>query len=214
MSSAAGGPAGSVADGPATPVTNGPATRVTDGPVGSTTDGQMSSADEVVLIPDATGADIPRRSATPVTVHIVAWTHPDAESLRALQRLEIAERYGRDDSEPGPAPTADDIAVFMVAYSPDGQPVACGGLRQLDEVTAEIKRMFVTSSSRGSGASVAVLQHLEQYALERDWDRLRLETGTAQPDAIRFYEREGYQLIERYGHYVHNADSICYEKVL
>jgi putative acetyltransferase len=161
-----------------------------------------------------TDAGIPRRSAPPVTVHIVEWTHPDAESLRALQRLEIAERYGRDDSEPGPAPTADDIAVFMVAYSSDKQPVACGGLRQLDEATAEIKRMFVTPLSRGSGASVAVLQHLEQYALERGWDRLRLETGTAQPDAIRFYEREGYQLIERYGHYVHSADSICYEKVL
>jgi putative acetyltransferase len=180
----------------------------------SAADWQIGSADEVVLLPSATGADIPQRSATPVTVHIVEWTHPDAESLRALQRLEIAERYGRDDSEPGPAPTADDIAVFMVAYSPDGQPVACGGLRQLDDAIAEIKRMFVTPSSRGSGASVAVLQHLEQYALERGWDRLRLETGTAQPDAIRFYEREGYQLIERYGHYVHSADSICYEKVL
>ena len=151
---------------------------------------------------------------SPITVRIVDWTHPDAESLRALQRLEIAQRYGRDDSEPGPAPTADDIAVFMVAYSPDGLPVGCGGLRQLDLASAEIKRMFVTPLSRGSGASVAVLQHLERYALEQGWNRLRLETGTAQPDAVRFYEREGYHLIERYGHYAHNADSICYEKVL
>jgi putative acetyltransferase len=193
---------------------NGQMSSADNGQMSSAADGRIGSADEVVLLPSATGADIPQRSATPVTVHIVEWTHPDAESLRALQRLEIAERYGRDDSEPGPAPTADDIAVFMVAYSPDGQPVACGGLRQLDDAIAEIKRMFVTPSSRGSGASVAVLQHLEQYALERGWDRLRLETGTAQPDAIRFYEREGYQLIERYGHYVHSADSICYEKVL
>ena len=148
------------------------------------------------------------------TVRIVDWAHPDGETLRALQRLEIAERYGRDDSEPGPAPTAGDIAVFMVAYSSDGLPVACGGLRQLDDTSAEIKRMFVTPLSRGTGASVAVLKHLEQYAHERGWNRLRLETGTAQPDAIRFYEREGYQPIERFGHYVHSADSLCYEKVL
>jgi putative acetyltransferase len=177
----------------------------TTGTVGDTSADGTSTPDEVAT---------PPRSTTPVTVHIVEWTHPDAESLRALQRLEIAERYGRDDSEPGPAPTADDIAVFMVAYSSYGHPVACGGLRQLDPATAEIKRMFVVPASRGSGASVAVLQHLEQYALGRGWDRLRLETGTAQPDAVRFYEREGYQLIESYGHYARNADSICYEKVL
>jgi putative acetyltransferase len=163
-------------------------------------------------------ADVLHHAAAVVgtTIRIVEWSHPDAEALRALQRLEIAERYGRDDSEPGPAPTADDIAVFMVAYSSEGLPVACGGLRQLDDSSAEIKRMFVTPLSRGTGASVAVLQHLEQYAHNRNWNRLRLETGTgtAQPDAVRFCVREGYQPIERYGHYVHSAESLCYEKLL
>jgi putative acetyltransferase len=151
---------------------------------------------------------------TGITVRIVDWSHPHSESLRASQRVEIAKRYGTDDSEPGPAPTADDISVFMVAYSADGVPVGCGGLRQLDHESAEIKRMFVTPLSRGSGASIAVIRHLENYAREQGWQRLRLKTGTAQPDAVRFYEREGYHAIERFGHYVHSAESLCYEKSL
>ncbi len=149
-----------------------------------------------------------------VGVRIVDWAHPDGELLRNLQRREIAERYGTDDSEPGPAPTAADMAVFVVAYSADGAPVGCGGLRQLDDSSAEVKRMFVRPTSRGTGTSVAVLRFLEQHAREMGWTRLRLETGTGQPDAVRFYEREGFTSIERYGHYVHSVDSLCYEKAL
>ncbi len=42
-----------------------------------------------------------------------------------------------------------------------GQPVACGGLRQIDETHGEIKRMYVTDSARGTGAPVAALRGFE-----------------------------------------------------
>ncbi|MEE2055061.1 GNAT family N-acetyltransferase, partial [Nocardiopsis umidischolae] len=47
-------------------------------------------------------------------IDIVSWNDPDATALRAGQRAEIAERYGTPDSEPGTAPSAEDIAVFTV----------------------------------------------------------------------------------------------------
>ena len=147
-------------------------------------------------------------------VREVAWDDEGATALRAAQRLEIAERYGTDDSEPGPAPTAADITAFFVAYSDDGTPVGCGGLRRIDETHGEIKRMFVAPSSRGSGVSTAVLGALERFGLESGWSRLVLETGAAQPDAIRFYTREGFTPIDRFGYYADSEESLCYEKTL
>jgi GNAT superfamily N-acetyltransferase len=146
-------------------------------------------------------------------VEAVPWFDPRAENLRQAQRDEISQTYGTPDSEPGPAPTADDITLFVIALD-DGQPGACGGLRQIDETHGEIKRMYVSDTARGSGAAVAVLRALEAAASERGWCRLVLETGTEQHAAIRFYEREGYRPILPFGHYVASAISLCYERAL
>jgi putative acetyltransferase len=147
-------------------------------------------------------------------VRAVAWDDPGAVSLRAAQRAELEVRYGTPDSEPGPAPTALDITVFFVAYSDDDEPLGCGGLRQLDASHGEIKRMFVAPQHRGSGVSTAILATLEGFGRERGWVRLVLETGAAQPDAMRFYEREGFIRIPPFGYYVGSPISVCYEKAL
>lgn len=145
-----------------------------------------------------------------------AWEDPEGTALRLAQRAELDERFGRDDHEPGPAPTAEDIAVFLVAVDAHGTAIACGGLRQIDPTSAEVKRMYVAPASRGTGAAHAVLAALEATARERGWTTLRLETGddTLQPDANRFYQREGYYEIPRFGHYADSEISVCYEKRL
>ena len=147
-------------------------------------------------------------------VEQVDFDHPASAALRQAQRDEIAIRYGRPDSEPGPAPTADDITAFFVAFDENDNPLGCGGLRQRDDAEAEIKRMFVAPEHRGSGVSTAILQRLEQYGRERGWARLVLETGDQQPDAIRFYTREGYERIPNFGYYVDSSYSLCFAKPL
>jgi len=149
-----------------------------------------------------------------VRIEQVEWDHPASVALRAAQRAEIAERYGTPDSEPGPAPTGDDITAFFVAFDDDGTALGCGGLRQLNVSEAEIKRMFVRAESRGTGVSTGILSRLEQYGTESGWRRLLLETGDGQPDAIRFYTREGYTRIANFGHYVDVAASLCFAKDL
>jgi GNAT superfamily N-acetyltransferase len=134
-------------------------------------------------------------------------------TLRAEQQAEIAIRYGTPDSEPGVKPSGSDITVFFVAYDGD-DPVGCGGLRELDATEAEIKRMFVRPAARGTGVSTALLARLELYGRERGYRRLVLETGDRQPDAVRFYEREGYTPIPNFGYYVDSDLSLCFEKVL
>ena len=133
-------------------------------------------------------------------VRAVGWGDPAAFALRAAQRAELEIRYGTPDNEPGPAPTAEDIIVFFVAFGENDEPLGCGGLRAIGTPEAgireaEIKRMYVAPSHRGTGVANAILDTLENFGREQGWPRLILETGTAQPDAIRFYEREGYTAI-------------------
>ena len=150
---------------------------------------------------------------TDLVIRAVAWDDPGGERLRVAQRDELTLRYGTPDSEPGPSPSGDDILVFLVAYR-DGQPVGCGGLRALDAEHGEIKRMYVDPAHRGTGVSTAVLRALEGEAAARGWTRLVLETGTEQPDAIRFYTREGYEPIPLFGYYVGSELSLCFARSL
>lgn len=143
----------------------------------------------------------------------VSWDDPAGVALRVAQRVELTERYQNPDSEPGPLPTADDMASYYVAF--DGTtPIGCGGLRALDAEHGEVKRMFVVRERRGSGVATAILRRLEADARERGWARLVLETGDQQPDAMRFYEREGYHRIPNFGYYAESSLSVCYERVL
>ena len=71
----------------------------------------------------------------------------------------------RSDHEPGPPPSEADTAVFLVAHDKaSGQPVGCGGLRILDQHTAEIKRLYVLPYTRGSGVASSILAALEAHA--------------------------------------------------
>ena len=153
-----------------------------------------------------------------LVIRAMPWDDPAGETLRSAQQNEISVRYGTPDSEPGPKPTAADISVFLVAFdvSADGNetPVGCGGLRTLDDVHGEIKRMYVIPERRGTGISTAVLTALEREARGRGWERVVLETGDQQQDAVRFYEREGYTSIPLFGYYADSPLSLCYEKVL
>ncbi|MGA1835771.1 GNAT family N-acetyltransferase [Herbiconiux sp. 11R-BC] len=149
-----------------------------------------------------------------VTIAREHFDSPDAAALRQAQRDELDERYGRDDHEPGEKPTAASVPVFLVARTADGAAVGCGGLRPLSGGGAEIKRMFVHPSVRGTGVAVALLRAIEDEARAMGLDRLLLETGTGQPDAIRFYEREGYTPIPLFGPYVGSGLSLCYARPL
>lgn len=148
------------------------------------------------------------------TIERRPWDDPVGAALRAAQRAELDARYGSDDHEPGAAPSAADVDLFLVALDAAGAAVACGALRRLDERSAEVKRMYVVPTARGSGVAAAVLRALETAAAGRGWTTLRLETGTEQPDAQRFYRREGYARIPLFGPYAGSTLSVCFERRL
>ncbi|KAH7312034.1 N-acetyltransferase GCN5 [Rhexocercosporidium sp. MPI-PUGE-AT-0058] len=155
-----------------------------------------------------------------LTIVDLDWNHPHGILLREAQRQELAQRYGTEDSEPGLAPTFANIATFIVAYM-DNQPVGCVALRAHPSNSnypgdAEVKRMYVLPGKRGRsfGVATALLEALEERARKRGWKKLVLETGILQPDAMRFYTREGYTLIHNFGAYVGEESSVCFERMI
>lgn len=88
---------------------------------------------------------------------------------------------------------------FFVARL-DGTAVGCGGIALFDGF-AELKRMYVREPVRGRGVAPAILARLEAAVCEAGLRVLRLETGTNQLAALRFYEREGFRRCAAFGDY-------------
>lgn len=106
------------------------------------------------------------------------------------------------------------MLVFYIAYDRDENGVACGALKHFDNHTAEIKRMFVKPELRGLGISKKILTALEQYARELQYNRLILETGLKQPEAMSLYSKFNYTPIKCYGRHADDPDSRCFEKFI
>jgi GNAT superfamily N-acetyltransferase len=114
--------------------------------------------------------------------------------------------------------TASDVrapnGAFVIARL-DGEPVACGALRRSGrDGLGEIKRMYTVPSARRQGIAALVLEWLEDAGRRLGYRRLRLETGTAQPEAVALYERAGWQRIVPFGFYADHPASVCFGKEL
>ena len=147
------------------------------------------------------------------TLEAAAWGDPDVTRLWAEQQAELAARYdGVADIEADLAP--DGALANLVAFDDDRAPVGCGLLRDLGGGLGELKRMYVVPTHRGRGVSRPILRELERRAREASLERLVLETGVRQPEAIRLYRSAGYTQIPNYGPYEHEPMSVCFGKDL
>ena len=106
------------------------------------------------------------------------------------------------------------MLIFYVAYDDKENGIACGALKHFDDSTAEVKRMFVKPQYRGRGLSKLILIQLEHYAKELNYQRLILETGLKQPEAMSLYNKFGYKSLKCYGRHANDPDSRCFEKII
>ena len=126
---------------------------------------------------------------------------PDGPAARALWEEYMAltrERLGeafRPTAEIFARP--EDFDVWLVVYE-HGEPVACGGLRQIEPGTAEIKRMFVTARARGRGHGRRLLGELEALAAQAGHRRIRLLTTEALVEARALYASAGYAVVSSF----------------
>ncbi|MBN1579769.1 MAG: GNAT family N-acetyltransferase [Anaerolineae bacterium] len=114
----------------------------------------------------------------------------------------------------GIAELASPNVTFVVAYH-DGQAVGCGAVKVIGKgAYGEIKRLYVSPSSRGLGIAKAVMAALEADMITQGIDVTRLETGIHQEAALRLYDQLGYRRIGPFGAYREDPLSIFMEKRL
>jgi len=95
------------------------------------------------------------------------------------------------------AEIAPPAGVFVLARL-DGEAVGCGGLKCIDEVTGEIKRVWTAPKVRGMGVGRRMLRTLEAAARDRGLKVLRLDTNRALKEAHALYRKEGFREIARF----------------
>lgn len=134
-------------------------------------------------------------------------------SLSDELHKELENFYGKGIIESFKEENAE-MLTFYIAYDDNGTAVACGALKHFDETTAEIKRMYVKPEHRGRGISKKILLKLEHNARELHYQRLVLETGLKQPEAISLYNKFGYKPFKCYGRHADDPDSRCFEKFI
>jgi N-acetylglutamate synthase and related acetyltransferases len=148
---------------------------------------------------------------------------PLAQKMVAEAQEELTQRYGSGDENPIESVQFDPPeGAFLIAWA-DGEPVGCGGWRTIShfdensglaEDVAEIKRMYVVPSARNSGVATALLRALEDSARASGMRRVVLETGLAQPEAIAFYTKMGYERIPNYGYYKDYPETVSFGRDL
>jgi GNAT superfamily N-acetyltransferase len=143
-------------------------------------------------------------------------TNSEAINFINLVKLLDADLAERDGEEHDFYAQFNKIALIkhaVVVYEND-QPIACGGIKEIEPQVMEVKRMYTLPEFRGRGFASKILGELEAWALELSYRKCVLETGKKQPEAINLYKKNGYSLISNYGQYAGVENSLCFEKQL
>lgn len=139
-----------------------------------------------------------------------------SEDFLALTRLldeDLVRRYGEAQQQYNIYNRVDYLNNVVVLYT-DCKPVGCGAFKPYDAIAAEIKRIFVKEEYRQQGLAQLIVNRLEAMLKEKGYTAAVLETGRKQPEAVSFYTKMGYRIIENYPPYVGNPNSLCMRKTL
>ncbi|MFF1820566.1 GNAT family N-acetyltransferase [Kribbella sp. NPDC058245] len=160
----------------------------------------MSSADA-----DAADADRLTTGAArsgPIRLDARRYDHDDVQTLVQSLYAEQFGLYGFADS-PDTQVVSDYVepqGLFLVGYTPSGEPVGCGGCRTYDrdKGLVEVRKMYILPDHRGQGLGWMILDHLEQHAAAHGARGTLLETGSLNRAAVRLYSGAGYRPVPSY----------------
>lgn len=149
------------------------------------------------------------------TLKRTPFTDAVAQALCEEVQAEYTRRYGGgddtlielDDFDP---PNGD----FIVAFDAEGTPLGCGGWRAHEGADAEMKRVYVRESARRRGLAKLIVAAIEASAAEAVRERVVLETGPRQPEAIAMYRALGYRPVAPFGYYADTDGSLHLGKEL
>jgi putative acetyltransferase len=99
--------------------------------------------------------------------------------------------------------------VTFFGYRVDGELLAVGALKKLDDGHGELKSMHTAQAARGRGIGRAMVAHLLAVARQRGLTRVSLETGNMAEfaPARSLYTKAGFVPCGPFGDYEANATS-------
>ena len=143
-------------------------------------------------------------------------THKDDSRFLELIKLlddDLYDKYGDIQKTYEKYIGLENLVHVAMAFCGE-RAVGCGGYKKYDNVSAEIKRIYVLPEYRGCGYAEKIMDKLHEKAKEGGYKKCLLETGPKQEAAIRLYQRLGYEKIDNYEPYIGMTASICFEKQL
>lgn len=153
-----------------------------------------------------------RKEGDFIPIRRVHAASPAAQSMFDALWAEIQTRYGFQ----APNPMAFGIfagprSVLFIAES-KGSPVGSIGLYPFEEDVAELDAMYVAPEERGKGLSQRLMAVAERFARQNKFRTIKLRAGEPQPEALRFYEKAGFQSTEPFGKWKSDPTARCFEK--
>ena len=100
---------------------------------------------------------------------------------------------------------------LFLAVLDDGKLIGTGAIKRMDENTAELKRLWLLEEYHGQGIGHRIVMQLFDFARQKGYTRIRLQTGETQIRALEFYKRLGFYEIESYRE---SMDNISMEIIL
>lgn len=137
--------------------------------------------------------------------------HPDFKALTRKLDKDLRLRDGEEYSFFAQFNKIDSINYVVIAFN-DQKAVGCGAIKEYSDKIMEVKRMFVPVEERGKGIATLVLQELEKWCKDLNFETCILETGEKQQEAVKLYLKNDYRVIPNYGQYAEVPSSICFEK--
>lgn len=145
---------------------------------------------------------------------VIAADDPRRDDVRALLEAHLAFAYEVTPAEGVFALDVEgllDPSVTFVSARDDGTLLGVGALKEIDTHHAELKSMHTVIAARRRGVGRAIVRHLLALAVERNYERVSLETGTEDEfaPARALYAELGFTSCERFGQYVNSPTSAC-----
>ena len=80
----------------------------------------------------------------------------------------------------------------------DKDVVGTVAIKRIDDATAEMKALYLSSELRGRGFGYKLLDTAVCYAKDRGYKRVVLDSMSAYKDALKLYEKYGFTRTARY----------------
>ncbi len=101
----------------------------------------------------------------------------------------------------------------VILAKKDDEYVGCIAIRKINDMIAELKRMYIIPSMQKQGLGQSLLNEALGLARELNYEKIRLDTLSSMTPAMNLYKRNGFYEIPAYYHNP-EPNAVYFERLL